>query len=228
MALALDELFTDALRRYPKARREEKFGRDSSFWPAIAELKAALEAVPALAATTRTKIKVSFGQGAWAEVPNFAVLDTKETDRPSAGLYVVYLMRADAGGLVLSLNQGSADLIFEAKGRVYDVLRARAEKVRSALRLEPLRAAGFTDAPIELASNGQYPRAYAAGSIMAKTYATRTMPTADELLADLAVLHAAYQSVIPSSRLRLGEVRASSSVPSTSSSIHSPGGRRVP
>ena len=205
MARALDELFTDALRRYPKARREEKFGRDSAFWPLIAELRAALEVVPVLAATTRTKVKVSFGQGAWAEVPNFAVLDTKETDRPSAGLYVVYLMRADAGGLVLSLNQGSADLIFEAKGRVYDVLRARAEKVRSALRLEPVLTAGFTDAPIDLASNGQYPRAYAAGSIMAKTYAARTMPTADELLADLAVIHAAYQSVIPSSRLRLNE-----------------------
>ena len=40
---------------------------------------------------------------------------------------------------------------------------------------------------------------------MAKTYAARTMPTADELLADLAVIHAAYQSVIPSSRLRLNE-----------------------
>ena len=153
MARALDELFADALRRYPKARREEKFGRDSAFWPLIAELRAALEVVPVLAATTRTKVKVSFGQGAWAEVPNFAVLDTKETDRPSAGLYVVYLMRADAGGLVLSLNQGSADLIFEAKGRVYDVLRARAEKVRSALRLEPVLAAGFTDAPSDLASN---------------------------------------------------------------------------
>lgn len=202
MARALDELFTDALRRYPKARRDEKFGRESSFWPLIAELKAALEAVPVLAATARTKIKVSFGQGAWAEVPNFAVLDTKETDRPSAGLYVVYLMRADAGGLVLSLNQGSADLIFEAKGRVYDVLRARAEKVRSALGMEPLLAAGFTHDPIDLASKGQYPRAYAAGSVVGKAYSVEAMPTAAALIGDLRMLHAAYLSVIPSSRLR--------------------------
>ena len=201
---SLDAIFRDALTRYPVARRDEKFGRESSFWPLIAELKQALEAVPALAASKRAKVKVSFGQGGWAEVPNFALMDTRETERPSAGLYLVYLVRADASGLVLSLNQGSADLIFEAKGRVYDVLAARAAKVREALKLEPLREAGFTGDAIDLASTGQYPRAYAAGSIVAKTYAAGAIPSAEVLAADLAVLHAAYQSVIPSSRLRVG------------------------
>ena len=206
---SLDAIFRDALTRYPVARRDEKFGRESSFWPLIAELKQALEAVPALAASKRAKVKVSFGQGGWAEVPNFALMDTRETERPSAGLYLVYLVRADASGLVLSLNQGSADLIFEAKGRVYDVLAARAAKVREALKLEPLREAGFTGDAIDLASTGQYPRAYAAGSIVAKTYAAGAIPSAEVLAADLAVLHAAYQSVIPSSRLRLGELNRS-------------------
>lgn len=206
MSRPLDELFRDALTRYPVARRDEKFGRESSFWPLIAELKQALEAVPALAASKRAKVKVSFGQGGWAEVPNFALMDTRETERPSAGLYLVYLVRADASGLVLSLNQGSADLIFEAKGRVYDVLAARAAKVREALKLEPLREAGFTGDAIDLASTGQYPRAYTAGSIVAKTYAAGAIPSAEVLAADLAVLHGAYQSVIPSSRLRLADV----------------------
>jgi hypothetical protein len=206
MTRALDGLFREALTRYPVARRDEKFGRESRFWPLISELKEALEAVPALANSKRAKVKVSFGQGGWAEVPNFALMDTRETERPSAGLYMVYLMRADASGLVLSLNQGSADLIFEAKGRVYDLLAARAGKVRDALKLEPLREAGFTSNAVDLASTGQYPRAYAAGSIVAKTYAAGAIPSAEVLMADLAVLHAAYQSVIPSSRLRLGEV----------------------
>jgi hypothetical protein len=206
MSRPLDVLFRDALRRYPAARRDEQFGRASSFWPLIAELKQALEAVPALATSKRAKVKVSFGQGGWAEVPNFALMDVRETERPSAGLYMVYLIRADASGLVLSLNQGSADLIFEAKGRVYDVLGARAAKVRGALTLEPVFGAGFNGDAIELASTGQYPRAYAAGSIIAKTYAAGAIPSAEMLEADLAVLHAAYQSVIPSSRLRLGEV----------------------
>ncbi len=152
----LDALFRDVLTRYLVARRNEKFGRESSFWPLIAELKQALEAVPALAASKRSKLKVSFGQGGWAEVPNFALMDTRETERPSAGLYMVYLMRADASGLVLSLNQGSADLIFEAKGLVYDVLAARAAKVREALKLEPLREAGFNGDAIDPASTGQY------------------------------------------------------------------------
>jgi hypothetical protein len=130
MSRPLDVLFREVLTRYPVARRDEKFGRESSFWPLIAELKQALEAVPALAASKRAKVKVSFGQGGWAEVPNFALMDTRETERPSAGLYLVYLVRADASGLVLSLNQGSADLLFEAKGRVNHVLAARAAKVR--------------------------------------------------------------------------------------------------
>jgi hypothetical protein len=215
MARSIDVLFDETLARYPAARRQEKFGRGSSFWPLIAELKQALEAAPALAASKRAKVKVSFGQGGWAEVPNFALMDTRETERPSAGLYMVYLMRADASGLVLSLNQGSADLIFEARGRVYDVLAARAAKVREALKLTVLGDAGFTGDTIELASTAQYPRAYAAGSIVAKTYAAGAMPTAEVLAADLAVLHAAYQSVIPSGRLRLGDVRAVGTVPAS-------------
>jgi hypothetical protein len=206
MIRPLDVVFRDAFTRYPVARRDEKFGRESSFWPLIAELKQALEAVPALAASKRAKVKVSFGQGAWAEVPNFALMDTRETERPSAGLYMVYLMRADASGVVLSLNQGSADLILEARGRVYDVLAARAGKAREALKLEPLRDAGFTGEAIDLASTGQYPRAYAAGSIVAKSYPAAAIPSVEALMADLAVLYAAYQSVIPSSRLRLADV----------------------
>lgn len=206
MPRPLDELFLDAVRRYPVARRDEVFGRASSFWPLIAELKAALEAVPVLAATRRAKVKVSFGQGGWAEVPNFALMDKRETERPSAGIYMVYLVSADASGLVLSLNQGSADLIFEAKGRVLQVLQARAERVREHLDLAGLRAAGFTPDEIDLKSKGQYPRAYAAGSIVAKTYAAAAMPGNAELVADLGVLHGAYQSVIPSGRLRLAEV----------------------
>lgn len=209
MSRPLDELLDEVLRRYPPARRDEKFGRESSFWPLIAELKEALECAPALAVTKRAKVKVSFGQGAWAEVPNFALMDKRETERPSAGLYMVYLVRADAKGVVLSLNQGSADLIFEAKGRVYEVLQARAARVRESLDLAALAGAGFTGDPIDLASTGQYPRAYAAGSIIAKAYARGAIPAAGELLADLAALHSAYQSVIPSSRLRLGEVAAS-------------------
>lgn len=206
MVRPLDQLFLDALRRYPEARRTEKFGRESSLWPLIAEIKAALESVPVLAATQRAKVKVSFGQGAWAEVPNFALMDSRETQRPGAGLYLVYLVHADATGLTLSLNQGSADLIFEAKGRVYELLRARAERVRRSLAMEPLTAAGFTDAPVDIRSTAQYPRAYAAGSIVAKPYAGEAIPSAEDLVADLAILHRAYQSVIPSARLRLGEI----------------------
>lgn len=207
MPRPLDQLFLDALRRYPVAQRDEKFGRASSFWPLIAELKAGLEQIPALRADPDAKVKVSFGQGGWAQVPNFALMNRRETERPSAGVYVVYLMRADASGLVLSLNQGSADVIFESKGRVYGKLRGRARQVREHLELDALGAAGFTDETIELKSTSQYPRAYVAGSILAKTYALDAMPAAAELEADVAALWKAYSSVVPSQRLGLGAVR---------------------
>lgn len=206
MSRPLDVLFRDALTRYPVARRDEKFGRESSFWPLIAELKQALEAVPALAASKRAKVKVSFGQGGWAEVPNFALMDVRETERPSAGLYIVYLVKADASALVLSLNQGSADLMFEAKGRTYDLLRGRADRVRAALKLDAVTAAGFGTDTIDLASSGQFPRAYAAGSVIAKPYSATEMPSAAQLVDDLGALWTAYQTVIPSTRLRLADV----------------------
>lgn len=214
MSRPLDVLFRDALTRYPVARRDEKFGRESSFWPLIAELKQALEAVPALAASKRAKVKVSFGQGGWAEVPNFALMDVRETERPSAGLYIVYLVKADASALVLSLNQGSADLMFEAKGRTYDLLRARAEKVRASLKLDALTTAGFVTDTVDLASSGPFPRAYAAGSVVAKSYSATPMPSASALADDLGALWAAYQTLIPSSRLRLAEVGRATPAPS--------------
>ena len=149
---------------------------------------------------------LSFGQGGWAQVPNFALMNRRETERPSAGVYVVYLMPADASGLVLSLNQGSADLIFESKGRVYGKLRSRARQVREHLDLGPLAAAGFTDDTIDLKSTSQYPRAYVAGSILAKIYAAEAMPSAAALEADVATLWRAYSRVVPSQRLGLRRV----------------------
>jgi hypothetical protein len=66
--------------------------------------------------------------------------------------------------------------------------------------------AGFTEDESDLVSGGQHPRAYAVGSIVSKTFATGAIPSSDLLAADLAALLTAYQPVIPSSRLRMGEV----------------------
>ncbi len=89
-----------------------------------------------------------------------------------------YPCRLDSGDpLVLGEPCGYAVFIESAKGRVYDVLAARAGKVREALKLESLREAGFTSNAIDLVSTGQYPRAYAAGSIVSKTYAAGAIPS---------------------------------------------------
>lgn len=209
MTRPLDVLFREVLIRYPIARREEKFGLESAFWPLVHEVKSALATISVLAGSKRTRLKVSFGQGGWAEVPNFAIMDSRETERPSAGLYIVYLVRADASGIVLSLNQGSADLFFTLRSGAYSVLKARSAKVREVLPLTLLREAGFDTDPIDLASNAQYPRAYAAGNVIAKTYLAESIPDGERLNSDLATLHAAYQALIPSSRMKLAEVRGS-------------------
>lgn len=202
MKRSLSALLAAVLQQYPDVRRDQKFGRDSLFWPMIAELKGVVESLPVLVDSKRARVKVSFGQGNWAEVPNIAIMDGRETERPSAGLYLVFLLRADASAWVLSLNQGSADLIFEMKHRAHAVLRTRADRLRGALDVGALAAAGFTDTPLELASKGEYPRAYAEGNVVSKAYGADAMPSNEDLLRDLSVLHRAYLSVIPSSRLR--------------------------
>lgn len=212
MSRPLNELLTDTMLRYPVARREDAFGRTSGFWPVVGELKAAFTDVQVLSDPKRTKVVVSFGKGNWAEIPNVAIMDKRETERPSAGIYMVYLIAADGTGLILSLNQGSADLLFEVRGRAFGILKSRAERAREVLALPDLHLAGFTTDDVELKSRGEFSRAYNAGNIVSKTYSIESMPDEKSLIADLEMLHASYQVVIPSSiRLKPAETGRSSS-----------------
>ena len=52
-------------------------------------------------------VDYAYGKGAWATVPWFAILDTKQTDTVSKGVYIVYLFAADGESVFLTLNQGT-------------------------------------------------------------------------------------------------------------------------
>ena len=64
-----------------------------------------------------------------------AFLDEKETTRPAAGGYVAFLVPADCSGVLLTINQGSADLYLERKERALGILRRRAASLRRHLNV---------------------------------------------------------------------------------------------
>lgn len=55
-------------------------------------------------------IKSSAGAGNWADVPWLSILNPAITKSPQAGVYPVYLFRADGTGVYLSLGFGTTDL----------------------------------------------------------------------------------------------------------------------
>lgn len=200
----LADTLREVLSTYPSARTTQKFGTSAPFWSTLRDLQTVAKTLPLLTEFPRLRGSVSFGKGGWAHVPMVAYLDEKETTRPAAGVYVVLLVRADCSGVVLSLNQGSADLYFEKKDRALGILRRRAASLRRHLN-PTILAAGFDDCPIELASSGPLAVAYQAGSVVAKSYSAEELHE-ERLLGDLRALFGAYTAVVPTGRLKLDSI----------------------
>lgn len=201
---SLADTLRQVLSTYQSARTDQKFGTSAPFWSTLRDLQTVAKALPVLTEFPRLRSSVSFGKGGWAHVPMVAYLDEKETTRPAAGVYVVLLVRADCSGVVLSLNQGSADLYFEKKDRAIGILRRRAATLRR--HISPgLLAAGFTEDPVELASSGPLAVAYQAGSVVAKSYAAEDLDEV-RLVGDLRAVFAAYTALVPTARLKLDVV----------------------
>jgi 5-methylcytosine-specific restriction enzyme B len=107
------------------------------------------------------------------------------------GLYVVYLFAADGSRVFLSLAQG----IEGVRGGT-PVLRKRALDIRGLLSAQPEL---LTD--IDLVSEVQRPKMYAAGSIYALGYYAEAMPEAGRLKDDLTM----FISMLKEVRTQLGE-----------------------
>jgi 5-methylcytosine-specific restriction protein A len=142
------------------------------------------------------------GQGFWATIPWIAILDARETSKPSEGVYVVYLFRADMSGVYLTLSQGASSLMI-GKGRVQ--LRGRARALRT--RCKALSQYGFdVQAGLDLQSGAPLARGYGDSTIAYKLYAQGAIPSDPALIDDLGRVVASYKTLVPSRRfIRMAE-----------------------
>jgi hypothetical protein len=122
------------------------------------------------------KVKGFAGQGGRTGTPWIGVFDPEISDRPSVGLYAAYICHPDSKAVTLTLQQGSDDL----RDRVgapaaRELLRRRADWVRSALQLAPDPLVPGSFGP------GKRQPLYEAGSIGSVTYPLGGLPVEGDL-----------------------------------------------
>ena len=135
----------------------------------------------------------SGGKGRPAICPWIAILDPRETSTPQRGLYVVYLFCTDKATASLTLLQGSEQLHEEYGSAVYQLLERDARIIRSKLSDGEW---GDLDTSISLGSTHRRPRLYEKGTIYARTYDLRNLPSDDALVADLQRFLRLYAATI--------------------------------
>jgi len=197
--ISATECLREILGGYLKAR-DGTFGSSSSLWSAFRRLAAFVGESPGVVDDHKIRVRWSMGQGRWATIPWIALLDQRETNRVTDGVYVVYLFREDMTGAYISLNQGASDLLGMFRQGAFARLRSRASAFSSEIA-PSLENTGFsTGEQIDLRATRELGRAYEAGAIASKLYSPSNLPGDRALREDLAVLLRAYQRVVPSER----------------------------
>ena len=193
----------DVLVRYLKAKTNETISKDHPICSQLASIAKQLSESTQVRRFPRVVVKWSAGQGNWATIPWIAALDSRETTRTSAGIYVVYLFRADMSGLYLTLNQGTTEVQAQYGRGAHAELRRRAVGLRR--RATTLEAAGFDlSTPPSLRHNAAIVSGYEIATVAHKLYEREAIPNGARLLTDLEAVLAVYDRVVPS-RAVLGE-----------------------
>ncbi len=138
------------------------------------------------------KVKGSAGQGNWADVPWIAILNPRITTSIEEGVYPVFLFRADATGVYISLGQGTTEPI-ERLGRneAETFLIERAGKLRDQFP----KLASWIAGPTNLQARTQRGKSYETANIGAKLYETDKLPLEKALLDDLQELLQIYEQI---------------------------------
>ena len=129
-------------------------------------------------------VSASPGKGNWAEVPWLAVFEPSVTTTAQRGIYVVYLFSIDCTRVFLSLNQGTTEVRTLAGAKYLDVLEQRA-KIDAAI-LGPRNLEGLHLGSIDLGGTGPLSRGYESGNIAGIKYTLSSLPSEEDLRADLA------------------------------------------
>ena len=149
---------------------------------------------PDIAKSRNILVKFGTGIGGIANVPWIAFLDYRETNTTAKGLNVVYLFKADMTGIYLTLNQGVGKTETTSPSQEYiDRLSKIALEFRQ--EFKDMQKYGFVlDNNVNLASEGNTPKAYERATILHKYYDVKDLPDNFIILQDLVKLINAYSA----------------------------------
>ena len=140
------------------------------------------------------KVSGSAGAGNWANVPWLSILNPEITKSTQDGIYPVYLFRADGAGVYLSINQGTT-----TPQKLYGKAKAdlQANSLVIKMRAEVPRLAEWGAQQVELAASTALGKSYEKPNIAARFYSANSLPSEEELIADLLTAMRFYEDVEP-------------------------------
>ncbi|MFC7211223.1 MrcB family domain-containing protein [Natronoarchaeum sp. GCM10025321] len=190
--LNLKEAFSTVLRDYKEAKERG----DQSHHAAELIKDEIPSELKQLLADDHLLFKGSVGAGTMANIPWIGIFDTRVTQSPQEGLYVVYLFDTDSETVFLTLNQGMTDLQDSFGTKIArEVLAARAEALRDVVDVER-----FENSRIHLPDKFLTSRnsLYGISTICHRAYDLEDMPSTDVLREDVRRLVDTYQDLIES------------------------------
>ncbi|AXI47586.1 hypothetical protein C1J03_17180 [Sulfitobacter sp. SK012] len=190
-----ERLLSHFLKIYGE-KRTGSFGVDDELGPAMRNLQAWLEQVPAVLAMPTIKVKLSVGMGNWTKTPWIALLDSRETTSTQGGTYIVFLIAEDLSVTYLTLNQGMTELrkLHGGKGAEEEMVRVL-EKARTLIG--DLADAGFQlDNNIDLRSDTSAAKSYEVGTIANVAFLSSALPDDETVHKYLENLLTGYERLI--------------------------------
>jgi 5-methylcytosine-specific restriction enzyme B len=127
------------------------------------------------------KIQGSIGQGKWADVPWFSILDKRITRTTQSGEYVVYLFAENMSAVYLTLAQGVTTAPKEKGSKdKYAYLRNKTQEIRELIPLANMNK----DENIQLLGHGRG-NDYQASTVAYIKYERGKVPSDEKLIQDL-------------------------------------------
>lgn len=91
----LQRSFEKVLAEYPASRATHPFNAQAEMSRAFQDIEGRMRALEEVQHFARIHVEASVGRGNWAKVPWIALMDQRETNSTTHGVYVVFLFRQD-------------------------------------------------------------------------------------------------------------------------------------
>ena len=138
-------------------------------------------------------VKVSVGQGQWAEVPWIGVFNPEVTEVATNGIYVVYLFSANLEKVYLCQGQGVTRVKEEFGSDQRSELLRRSDLIRTRV---PEHSNIFDSGVISLGGSTALAKSYEPAVAYFKEYDLHKLPTEEKLVKDLVEMTILYDRLL--------------------------------